>query len=283
MSMKLTAQAMEMRVGNPLRKLVLLKLCDNANDKNICWPSLQYVADHCEISTRSVMTHISALEQAGFLKVIQRSNSKGKKISNVYLITLDAGARKQAESVQNSEQVLVQAEPEIADFVENSSELNSLLPPVSSESPSGSSESPSLLSSESPSHKPVIQPVKEPVIKKYNKKISLEKLPLEISPDVAGEFIELRERLKKPLTQGAFDRAMREALRGVHFGLSANEVIRECVDAGWQGIKVQWVLNRRAAMQPNRNLAPPNMRASPVHDTRSTPLSQQLNDTSWAK
>lgn len=272
-----------MRVGNPLRKLVLLKLCDNANDKNICWPSLQYVADHCEISTRSVMTHISALEKAGFLKVIQRSNSNGKKISNVYLITLDAGMRKQAAGVQNSEQVLVPVEPEKADLFEISSEFNSPLNAVSGESPSCSSESPSLLSSESPSHKPVIQPVKEPVIKKIYKKISLEKLPEEISPELAGEFIELRERLKKPLTQGAFDRAMREALRGVHFGLSANEVIRECVDAGWQGIKLQWVLNRRAASAPARVVPYSSRGAPPMSDPRSIPIVQQLHDTSWAK
>lgn len=33
MSMSLMAKAMSIRVGNPLRKLVLIKLADNANDK----------------------------------------------------------------------------------------------------------------------------------------------------------------------------------------------------------------------------------------------------------
>lgn len=32
MSMSLMVQAMEARVGNPLRKLVLIKLADNASD-----------------------------------------------------------------------------------------------------------------------------------------------------------------------------------------------------------------------------------------------------------
>jgi hypothetical protein len=281
MSMKLTAQAMELRVGNPLRKLVLLKLCDNANDKGICWPSVEYVANQCEISVRSVMNHIRDLEAAGFLRVMRRSTS-GKKISNMYLITLDAGAQKQADSVQNIEQVEVPPEPENGDFFEFSSESPAHLNSVSSASAAGSSAGAAYLSSAGAAHKPVIQPVIEPVNKKIYKKISLDRLPPEISTDLAVEFIELRERLKKPLTQGAFDRSMREALRGSRFGLAADEVIRECVDAGWRGIKVQWVLNRRGAGIPQQGVAV----ARPIAtggDTRTTPLAQQLSDTSWAK
>lgn len=282
MSMKLTAQAMDVRVGNPLRKLVLLKLCDNANDKNICWPSLQYVADQCEISTRSVMTHIAALESSGFLRVANRSKDN-KKISNVYLITLDEGVRRQTECVQNIEQVQGAVDLKSIEFPDFSSEFNSPLIPGSSESGSVSSEGDSLLGSEGDSHKPVIQPVKEPVNKKIYKKISLERLPEEISPEVAVEFIELRERLKKPLTQGAFDRSMREALRGVVHGLSADEVIRECVDAGWRGIKLQWVLNRRAASASPQIVPFSNRPPVPVVETRRTSLIEQLTDTSWAK
>jgi hypothetical protein len=33
------------KVGNSLRKLVLIKLADNANDKGECWPSYQHIAD----------------------------------------------------------------------------------------------------------------------------------------------------------------------------------------------------------------------------------------------
>lgn len=95
MSMKLTALAMDVRVGNPLRKLVLLKLCDNANDEGVCWPSIQGIAHVCEISERSVRNHIAALEQDGFLRVIHRSQN-GKSITNRYFISLqrNAGAAK---------------------------------------------------------------------------------------------------------------------------------------------------------------------------------------------
>lgn len=60
MSMELMVKAMKIRVGNPLRKLVLIKLADNASDQGECWPSYQHIADQCEISKRSVMNHIPA-------------------------------------------------------------------------------------------------------------------------------------------------------------------------------------------------------------------------------
>ena len=50
MSMELMVKAMKVKVGNPLRKLVLLKLADNASDHGECWPSYQHIADQCEIS-----------------------------------------------------------------------------------------------------------------------------------------------------------------------------------------------------------------------------------------
>ena len=61
MSMRLMVQAMNCEVGNPARKLVLLKLADNANDDGICFPSYQYIADKCEMSKRSAISHIDDL------------------------------------------------------------------------------------------------------------------------------------------------------------------------------------------------------------------------------
>ena len=89
MSMELMVKAMKTKVGNPLRKLVLLKLADNANDQGECWPSYQYIADQCEISKRSAMNHIEALLDAGFLTKTVRKGVKGNS-SNVYLLNLDA-------------------------------------------------------------------------------------------------------------------------------------------------------------------------------------------------
>lgn len=91
MSMNLMAQAMSIKVGNPLRKLVLIKIADNANDKGECWPSYQHVADHCECSKSAVRAHIEALIKMGLLTKENRlgvNNGKGN-TSNLYYLTLD--------------------------------------------------------------------------------------------------------------------------------------------------------------------------------------------------
>lgn len=88
MSMELMVKAMKIRVGNPLRKLVLIKLADNASDQGECWPSYQHIADQCEISKRSVMNHIAALCESGLVKKVTRKGEKGNS-SNIYLLHLD--------------------------------------------------------------------------------------------------------------------------------------------------------------------------------------------------
>ena len=84
------AKAMSIKVGNPLRKLVLIKLADNANDNGECWPSYQHIADHCECSKSAVKDHISALIKLGFMTKENRvgvNNGKGN-TSNVYRLNL---------------------------------------------------------------------------------------------------------------------------------------------------------------------------------------------------
>ncbi|EEA0854204.1 helix-turn-helix domain-containing protein [Salmonella enterica] len=91
MSMTLMARAMAIKTGNPIRKLVLIKLADNANDNGECWPSYQHIADHCECSRSAVRSHIDALIGMGVLTKENRmgiNNGKGN-TSNVYYLNLD--------------------------------------------------------------------------------------------------------------------------------------------------------------------------------------------------
>ncbi|WP_316542462.1 helix-turn-helix domain-containing protein [Klebsiella michiganensis] len=101
MSMDLMVQAMKIRVGNPLRKLVLLKLADNASDLGECWPSYQHIADQCEISKRSVMNHIEALCEGGLIKKELRTGPKGNS-SNVYQLNLRSAGDSPGGSANHS-------------------------------------------------------------------------------------------------------------------------------------------------------------------------------------
>lgn len=87
MSMMLMAQAFGANVGHAGKKLVLLKLADNANDKGECWPSYQHVADQCEISRRSAMRYIEQLVDDGWIEKSARKGPKGNS-TNMYLVTL---------------------------------------------------------------------------------------------------------------------------------------------------------------------------------------------------
>ncbi|MEV9481965.1 helix-turn-helix domain-containing protein [Klebsiella quasipneumoniae] len=91
MSMTLMAKAMAIKTGNPIRKLVLIKLADNANDYGECWPSYKHIADHCECSKSAVRDHIDALIAMGLLVKENRpgvKNGKGN-ASNLYCMKLD--------------------------------------------------------------------------------------------------------------------------------------------------------------------------------------------------
>jgi hypothetical protein len=59
-------EAFHCRVGNATRKLILLKLADNADDTGYCFPSYQHIADQCECSKRVVIDHVKALVGQGF-------------------------------------------------------------------------------------------------------------------------------------------------------------------------------------------------------------------------
>lgn len=96
MSMMLMVEAMKAKVGNPNKKLVLLKLADCASDTGECFPSYQHIADQCEISRRSVMKYVDELESMGFLWVENRKNGK-QNHTNVYHLTISKGAKNTSE------------------------------------------------------------------------------------------------------------------------------------------------------------------------------------------
>ncbi|CNH56555.1 helix-turn-helix domain-containing protein [Yersinia intermedia] len=102
MSMNLMARAMNIKVGNPLRKLVLIKLADNANDQGECWPSVPYIADQCEISERSVQNHIQELVKSGLVRIEERKSENGLNRSNVYHLRLNSTGANAAPRTSHS-------------------------------------------------------------------------------------------------------------------------------------------------------------------------------------
>lgn len=179
MSMNLMAKAMSIKVGNPLRKLVLIKLADNANDNGECWPSYQHIADHCECSKSAVKEHISALIKLGLMTKENRlgvNNGKGN-ASNVYRLHLTS-------TPVSSEST----------------------PPVPPKTSGGSSESTTVPSESTPPVPPAgtrtshsFEPVKEPLESKKKSTVMPEGFsPSEAHQKMANEYgISLQEEFEK--------------------------------------------------------------------------------------
>ncbi|HEJ9586875.1 TPA: helix-turn-helix domain-containing protein [Proteus mirabilis] len=209
MSMILMAKAMQLKVGNPSRKLVLIKLADNANDKGECFPSYQHVADQCEISRRSVINHIDALCEQGLVRKVYRSGEKGNS-SNVYKLNLD-------DPIQESP-----SEKSALGMVKDlhhPSEKS--VPPPSEKSAPRTSHS--------------FEPVNEPKKKGFDAK--KESIPDWLDREIWFNWIDYRNEIKKPFkTKKTFELQVKFLLECLEEGYSPEEIINQSIANGWQGL-----------------------------------------------
>ncbi|MFS1895217.1 helix-turn-helix domain-containing protein [Vibrio lentus] len=88
MCVSLILSFIPLKTGSPISKLVLLKLADNADARGVCFPSLNYLAQYCEVSVRTVKRHVNELEKQGFVKRIKRFDDSGRQRSNIYQLRL---------------------------------------------------------------------------------------------------------------------------------------------------------------------------------------------------
>jgi hypothetical protein len=87
MSLKQMILAFTTEVGNPIRKLILLKLADCANDEGVCWPSHDTIAKHAECSRKSVIRHMKVLEDSGMISTSNQYRSNLQE-TNIYQLKL---------------------------------------------------------------------------------------------------------------------------------------------------------------------------------------------------
>ncbi|PHM52814.1 MULTISPECIES: helix-turn-helix domain-containing protein [Xenorhabdus] len=225
MSMSLMAKAMSIRVGNPLRKLVLIKLADNANDKGECWPSYQHIADHCECSKSAVRSHIGALIKMGLLTKENRlGNHNGKgNASNVYYLNLSAGP------------VSPKSIPPVPPVGSPMPFADTPVPP------NGRPPMPSDGTRISHSFEPVKEPVKEPIKpqgagqEKQAKKSVFDPLtakPENVSAEIWADWVTFRQEIRKPLTETS----CRQQAKQLADCPNPDAVICTSIANSWQGL-----------------------------------------------
>lgn len=213
-------KALKTKVGNPLRKLVLIKLADNASDTGECWPSYRHIADQCEISRRSVMNHVKQLEQEGFLKREYRKGEKGNS-SNIFHLSIT-----KAEQQKAGEYTAPPSEPAAP------SSESAALPPSESAAPRTSHS---------------IEPVNEPLNNKPKKSrkevFDFSSWPAMPTEQTLNDWIAMRKDKKAKLNQTAINRLAKHLHDAVNAGFSVEDCIATCATRGWVGFEAKWLIN----------------------------------------
>ena len=243
MSMRLMVQAMNCEVGNPARKLVLLKLADNANDDGICFPSYQYIADKCEMTRRSAISHIECLIKMGLVSKKERKNKDGS-ISNLYFLHLEQGSENFALGGEN---------------ISLGSENFAL----------GGSENISPITSHS------LEPVNEPkkTTQKSESEILLERFG--ITGQLAKDFIAHRKTKRGAISETQLSRLQKQADKA---GISICEVVEICIERNWQGFNASWDW-RDEKLRPNSPHLGQSHPNKPKFDDTQTGWSAGMNFT----
>ncbi|OBX79231.1 helix-turn-helix domain-containing protein [Haemophilus aegyptius] len=243
MSMRLMVQAMNCKVGNPARKLVLLKLADNANDDGICFPSYQYIADKCEMTRRSAISHIECLIKMGLVSKKERKNKDGS-ISNLYFLHLEQGSENFALGGEN---------------ISLGSEKFAL----------GGSENISPITSHS------LEPVNEPkkTTQKSESEILLERFG--ITGQLAKDFIAHRKTKRGAISETQLSRLQKQADKA---GISICEVVEICIERNWQGFNASWDW-RDEKLRPNSPHLGQSHPNKPKFDDTQTGWSAGMNFT----
>lgn len=220
MSMILTAQAMKLKIGNPARKLVLLKLADNANDDGVCFPSYKNIAEHCEMSRQSAINHIDALIELGLVSKKERKTENGN-TSNLYILHLEGGQKVSLGVVKNFDHpsqnpelgVVKNFDPEPININQsiNHTNLTSCINTHASE------------------------PEKKSALPKKTAKALLAEFG--ITDQLADDFIALRKAKKAPITETTLNRLQKQADIAK---LPLAEVVAIMLERGWTGFQADW-------------------------------------------
>lgn len=76
--------AWQQKCGSALRKLILVKLADNADDQGWSWWRQKKLAEACETSRQTVNAHLAELRGMGLIQVIEGTRGDGGRSSSTY-------------------------------------------------------------------------------------------------------------------------------------------------------------------------------------------------------
>ena len=200
--------------------MVLLALCDNANDQGECYPSISMLSRKCSMGERTVQNHITDMESLG---IVRRESRNGR--SNIYHID-PRNFRTPAESAPPQPLHPPPAE--------------SAPPPPQPLHPTPATVAPITIS------KPSIEPSKKQ--KKGVQAAPDDFVPLDVlavlgvTEQTAKDWLHHRKLKKSAITQTVVEGIVREA--GLA-GLSVDAALKFSMESNWVGFRADWFLSQR--------------------------------------
>lgn len=186
------------------RKMVLLALCDNANDQGECYPSVSMLSKKCSMSERSVFNHIADLEKDGAIK---RENRTGR--STIYHLD----PCKFCTPANSAPLQLLQATP-----------ANSAPPPLQRLHPTPATVAPITI------NEPSIEPSGN------QKTAQALVLPDWIPADTWAAFMETRKAKKAKSTDYALSLIVKSLEKFMAAGHDPVEILNNSIKAGWSDV-----------------------------------------------
>ncbi len=184
--------------------MVLLSLCDNANDQGECYPSISMVAKRCSMAERTVQGHIAELQK---MRIVRRVERSGR--STIYHI--------------DPRKICTPAESAPPQNLHPTPAESAPLPPQNLH-PTPAESAPIT--------------VKEPSIEpSLNRNKTLPR-PDDISESVWADFLLIRKSKKSALTETALAGMRTEAEKA---GITMDQALAMCCTRGWQSFKADWV------------------------------------------
>ena len=204
MSHEATNWAIKQRGIKPAAKIVLWHLCDRYHPDNGCFPSLDTLAEDCEMSRRSVQDQINSLVEAGLVFVEKTVRNRGRLPSNSYRFPFEKDL---GQNLPQAESALGKNEP--SPLANSRNHLGQNLPT-----------------------NPVRGTSKRTSKPKSEAEQVLEALLTFLSQDVAEDFIGHRKDLRKPLTMRAV-KLIEKDLKGHP---NPNAAVQATIKNGWAGV-----------------------------------------------
>lgn len=193
------------------KKIVLLALCDNANDQGECYPSISTIAEKCSLTERAVFSAINFLEKEG---IIRKENRNGR--STIYHINPCISFTPERRSPLNN--------------IHHTPEQYSP-PPLNVVHPTPERRSPITIN----------EPSIESSCNHAQPKNKLVKKPYGVSDQLWSDLKSAWKAKRKPVTETAISKIAKVSHET---GASIADVIFMIVDGNWQGVESEWVRNK---------------------------------------